>query len=405
MLYQTHLRVHLDAIRHNLAGIREAVGPDVAVLLAVKSNGYGHGAVEVARDVERAGLVDRFGVATVPEGIELRGAGVRSPILKLSHAFPEEIDAALAHDLELAVVDAAGADAVAEAALARGVVAPVHLKIDTGMGRIGTTPDTAPELAVRIEDSPHLHLLGAFTHFPTSDTPAEDAFTDGQIATFTRAVADVQARLGRCLELVHMANSGGVLAHPEAWGTMVRPGIMAYGYYPDATTPRTIDLRPAITWATRISFLKQVPSGGTVGYGRTWAAPRDTWVATIPVGYGDGFDRHLSNVGTVLVGGRRYPIVGSVCMDQSMIDVGPEPVVAVGDEVVLLGRSGELEYTADDMAELLGTISYEVTCAIAPRVARVHIGGGDISRPGAGDRREFEGTDGGEDRSAVPSSL
>lgn len=374
MLYQTHLQVHLDAIRHNLAGIREAVGPDVAVLMAVKANAYGHGAVAVARDVEAAGLVDRFGVATVPEGIELRDAGVRLPILKLSHAFPEEIDAALAHDLELAVVGPESIDEVADAARARGVVAPVHLKIDTGMGRIGATPAEAVDLAARIEDSPHLHLLGAFTHFPASDAPAQDAFTESQIRTFGDTVSAIEARLGRPVELVHLSNSGGVLAHPGARGTMVRPGIMTYGYYPDATTPRTIDLRPAITWATRISFLKKVSAGHTVGYGRTWTAPRDTWIATIPVGYADGYDRHLSNAGTVLVGGEAYPIVGRVCMDQSMVDVGPEPTVAVGDEGVLLGRSGEREYTADDMAERLGTISYEITCAIAPRVTRVHTG-------------------------------
>lgn len=374
MLYQTHLRVHLDAIRHNLTGIREAVGPDVAVLMAVKANAYGHGAVEVARDVEAAGLVDRFGVATVPEGIELREAGILLPILKLSHAFPEELDAALAHDLELAVVGPESIDAVEQAAAARGTSAPVHLKIDTGMGRIGATPAQAPDLARRIEDSAHLHLLGAFTHFPASDTPAQDAFTGEQVRLFGDTIAAIEARIGRAVELVHLSNSGGVLAHPEARGTMVRPGIMTYGYYPDATTPRTIDLRPAITWATRVSFLKQVRAGDTVGYGRTWTAPVDTWIATIPVGYADGYSRHLSNRGTVLIGGRSYPLVGRVCMDQSMVDVGAEPRVAVGDEVVLLGRSGDLEYTADDMANDLGTISYEITCAIAPRVTRVHTG-------------------------------
>ncbi|WP_040160901.1 alanine racemase [Mobilicoccus massiliensis] len=381
MLYQTHLQVDLEAVRHNLEGVRAAVGPDVRVCMAVKGNAYGHGAVAVARDVEAAGLVDRFGVATVPEGIELREAGIRLPILKLSHAFEEEIDAALEHDLELAVVGAEGIDAVEAAAAARGVRAPVHLKIETGMGRIGAAAAVAPELAERIERSPHLHLLGVFTHFPVSDAPARDAFTDAQIDRFEAAVAAIEERIGREVELVHLSNSGAVLAHPRAWRGMVRPGIMSYGYYPDSTTPRTIDLRPAARWVTRISFLKPVEVGETVGYGCTWTADRQTWIATIPVGYADGYDRHLSNTGHVLVGGARYPIVGRVCMDQTMFDAGPQPVVAVGDEVVLLGESGELSYTADDMAAGLGTISYEITCGVAPRVARIYTGAFDAQEP------------------------
>ncbi|GMA39516.1 alanine racemase [Mobilicoccus caccae] len=373
MLYQTHARIHLDAIRHNLTGIREAAG-DAQVLMAVKADAYGHGAPAVARDVEAAGLVDRFGVATVPEGIELREAGVRLPILKLSHAFPEEVDAALEADLELAVVDQDGVEAVERAAESRGITAPVHLKVDTGMGRIGVRPDAAVDLAARIEESPHLHLLGVFTHCPVSDAPAQDVFTGGQIRLFTETVQAIEARVGRSIELVHMANSGAVLGHPDAYFTMVRPGIMTYGYYPDATTPHSIDLRPAVTWSTRISFVKQVRAGETVGYGRTWTADRDTWVGTIPVGYGDGYDRHLSNRGTVLVGGRRLPIVGRVCMDQSMIDLGPEPSARVGDEVLLLGTSGSESYTASDMAADLGTISYEITCSMAGRVTRVYTG-------------------------------
>ncbi|MDO5628118.1 MAG: alanine racemase, partial [Mobilicoccus sp.] len=350
-------------------------GPDVAVLMAVKADAYGHGAVVVSRDVQAAGLVDAFGVATVPEGIELREAGITLPILKMSHVFAEEVAAAIAADLEIAVVDETGIDAAEAAAREAGVVARCHLKLDTGMGRIGARPEAAPDLAARVEASDHLHLRGVFTHFPVSDTPAEDAFTTQQIATFHAAVRSVEDRLGRGVEVVHLANSGGVLAHPDCWASMVRPGIMTYGYYPDATTPHTVDLRPAITWATRISFLKQVRAGETVGYGRTWTAHQDTWIATMPVGYGDGYDRHLSNRGTVLIGGERYPIAGRVCMDQTMIDVGPSPRVAVGDEVILLGTSGDLSYTASDMAADLGTISYEVTCAIAPRVQRVYENG------------------------------
>ncbi|WP_168581559.1 alanine racemase [Gephyromycinifex aptenodytis] len=375
MLYKTHARVDLEAIRHNLRGIRAAVGASRKVLMAVKANAYGHGAVPVCRAVEAAGLADWFGVATVPEAIELRRGGIHAPILKLSHAFDDELDAAIAAEVTLSLVSEPTALA-AEAAAARmgGTPVPVHLKIDTGMGRIGVAPQDAAAVARLIEsECPHLHLQGIFTHFPASDTPEQAEFTANQIARFAASLEQVQAAIGREVELVHAANSGGVLAHEESWFTMVRPGIMAYGYYPDESTPRTIDLQPALTWATQVSFLKRVEAGTSVGYGRTWAPRRPTWIATIPVGYADGFDRHLSNRGQVLIGGRAYPVVGRVCMDQTMIDVGADPQVQVGDEAVLLGVSGSQRYTAQDMAQDLGTISYEITCSLAPRVRRLYI--------------------------------
>lgn len=375
MLYQTHARVDLEAIRHNLRGIRAAVGPDRKVLMAVKANAYGHGAVPVSRAVQGSGLVDWFGVATVPEGLELRRGGIDAPILKLSHAFDEELDAALTAELTLTVVSEHTVR-MAEAAAARvgGGPAPVHLKVETGMGRIGVAPAQAPGVADFIERRcPHLRLQGVFTHFPASDTPEQNDFTTAQIALFDAVVQQIQEAISRPIELVHAANSGGLLAHPSSWHTMVRPGIMTYGYYPDEATPRTIDLRPALTWATRVSFLKRVQAGDSVGYGRTWAPSHPTWIATMPVGYADGYDRHLSNRGTVLIGGRAYPVVGRVCMDQAMVDVGPDPHVQVGDEVILLGRSGAQSYTAHDMALALETISYEITCSLAPRVRRLYI--------------------------------
>lgn len=378
MLYATHARVDLDAIGDNLAGIRAAVGPDRAILMAVKANAYGHGAVPVSKAATRPGLADWLGVATVPEGIELREAGLTVPILKLSHCFPDELDAAVAADLTLALVDVDGADAAQAVASRRECRDPVavHLKVDTGMGRIGVATDGAAALAAHVESfCPRLRLDGIFTHLPASDSPAQDDFTSAQIGRFHDTTAAVEAEIGRPVRYVHAANSGGVLAHPSSWGTMVRPGIMTYGYYPDPATPRTIPLRPAVSWHTRVSFLKRVEPGTTVGYGRTWSPTEPTWVATMPVGYADGFDRHLSNRGTVLVGGAAYPVVGRVCMDQAMFAVGPEPVVAVGDDVVLLGQSGSVSYTAADMAGDLGTISYEVTCSLAPRVTRTYVGG------------------------------
>jgi len=371
MLYQTHVVIHLDHIQANLSAIRSAIGPGRKLLLAVKANAYGHGAVAVARMAQGAG-VDWLGVATVPEGLELRRAGITLPILKFSPAFPEEMAAALEGTLTLAVCDPANAAALEAACAARGVHAEVHLVIDTGMARIGVQPLHAPGLAGFLADHcPHLRIQGVFTHLPVSDA-ADPTYTAAQVLRFRAAVEAVQERLGRPLDLVHCANSGAVLGHPEAWMDLVRPGIMAYGFYPDPGTPRTLPLLPGLSFLTRVSFLKKVTAGTRVGYGLTWSAPEDTWIATIPVGYADGFNRLFSNRGRVLVAGRSYPVVGRVCMDQTMINLGPETEVRVGDEVVLIGRSGAEEISAEEWARVLGTITYEVTCQISGRVERVY---------------------------------
>lgn len=370
LLYATHARIHLGNIRDNLRAIRAAVGAERKVLVAVKANGYGHGAVAVSRMAEATGTADWLGVATVPEGIELREAGLRLPILKLGPTFPAEMEAAVAAGITLAICSREEADAVAEAARAAGRPASVHLKVDTGMGRVGVTQEEAPALALHLSALPGVELGGVFTHLPVSDA-ADPAWTREQISRFRAVAADVQEAAGRKL-LVHGANSGAVLGHESVWLDMVRPGIMVYGFRPDPATPDTIPLRPGMSLLTRISFLKKVSAGTSIGYGRTWVASRDTFIATIPAGYADGFNRLFSNRGRVLIGGRSYPLVGRVCMDQSMVDLGEETDVAVGDEVVLIGRSGEAEIRCEEWAERLRTITYEVTCQISPRVTRVY---------------------------------
>lgn len=370
MLYATTAHTDLGAVRRNLEGVRARVG-DRQVLLAVKADAYGHGAVEVARMVERTRCADWLGVATVPEALELRAAGVGLPILKLSHALSDdEVDAALAADVTLTVVDAASVDAVAAAAARAGRSASVHLKVDTGMRRIGAEPADAVALARRV-DAAGLRLEGLFSHLPVSDTPdaASREFTAAQIARFVGVVAAVEEARGR-VPLRHLAASAGVLMHPDSWFDLVRPGIMAYGSLPDPASEATVTLSPALRWTTRVAFCKPVAAGETVGYGRTWTAPRDTWIATLPVGYADGYSRLLSNRGRVLVGGRSFPLVGRVCMDQVMVDVGTPDAVRVGDEVVLVGRSGDEEITVAELADLMGTITYEVTCLIGARVVR-----------------------------------
>ncbi len=369
MLYQTHVRVHLDNIRFNIEGIRKAVGSDRKILIAVKANAYGHGAVEVSRMAEQIG-VNWLGVATVPEGIELRAAGIHIPILKFSPAFPEEMQAAVENDITLAVCERENIQALQQTAKTLNKIAIVHLKTDTGMGRIGVTPAEAPHMAAFIEQAcPNLHLQGLFTHLPISDA-GDNSFTHKQIKSFKKTIDSVEKAICRKLEITHCSNSGGVLAYPEGWLDMVRPGIMVYGFYPDKLTPHSIELKPGLSFLTRVSFIKQVSKGTSIGYGRTWIAPQDTTIATIPVGYADGFNRLWSNQGRVLIKGVSYPIVGRVCMDQSMVDLGPQTDVQVGDEVVLIGKSGSEEITCDDWAEKLGTITYEVTCQINSRVER-----------------------------------
>lgn len=370
MTYPTTARTLLGNIEHNLRGIRARVG-DRLVLAAVKANAYGHGAAAVSQMIERTGAADWLGVATVEEGLQLRDAGVSLPILKFSPTRDvDDVTRALLAGITLSVVDEASIAQVAAAADALDLSeVAVHLKVDTGMRRVGAEPADAPALAASIADHPRLRLQGVFSHLPISDSPAGDDFTRHQTRLFADTMTAIEAVAGP-VELKHLANSGGVLGHPETWFDMVRPGIMIYGSLPDPLAQRTVDLRPGLEFTTRVSFVKPVAAGETIGYGRTFAAPADTWIATIPAGYGDGYSRLLSNRGRVLIGGVSYPIAGRVCMDQTMIDLGPDPVAAVGDEAVLIGRRGDAEITAENVAELMGTIPYEVTCLITQRVTR-----------------------------------
>ncbi len=370
---QVRAQVSLAAIRNNLDAIRERVGSDRLVLAAVKANAYGHGAVACSLMLQRTRAADWLGVALVEEALQLRAAGVSLPILRFGPTRGEDdLAAALTAGVVLTVADEAGVDAAAQAARTLGSErATVHLKVDTGMRRVGVEPADAPMLAERIDDTGVLDLGGVYSHLPISDVPEGAAFTLDQIARFDAAVAAVERARGP-VPIKHLANSGGVLGYPTSWYDLVRPGVMVYGNYPDPETEHTVDLLPALRLTTEVSFLKPVSAGESVGYGRSWTAPADTWIATIPVGYGDGYSRRLSSRGRVLIDGTPYPIAGRVCMDQTMIDLGPDPTVAVGDEVVLIGRSGGEEITVAEVAELMGTITYEVTCLITGRVERTY---------------------------------
>ncbi|PKQ32054.1 MAG: alanine racemase [Actinobacteria bacterium HGW-Actinobacteria-2] len=374
MIEPTNLAtVRLDRIAANLAAIRSRV-EGRKVLVAVKADAYGHGAVEIAAMIEKTGAADWLGVATVDEALELREAGIKLPILKLSMARnPGEIDAAVAAGITLTVTDVESINAVAAAAASNRVVADVHLKVDTGMRRIGCPPEQAVDLAKLVDAASSLHLGGVFSHLPISDSPAGAEFTAAQIALFAQTVAAVEAARGP-VPLKHLANSGGILAHPDSWFDLVRAGIIVYGAYPDPEVARTVPLKPALEWRSYLSFVKPVAAGETVSYGRTWTAERDTVVGTVPVGYADGYSRLLSNRGRMLIDGRSCPVIGRVCMDQTMVDLGPDATDLVGDEVVLIGVDGGEEITTTEIATLMGTIPYEVTCLLTARVAREFVG-------------------------------
>lgn len=367
----THAEIDLSAIAANVALACRLAGPETRVMAVVKADAYGHGAVPVARVALAAGAT-WLGVAIPEEAVPLRAAGIASRILVLGPVAPEQAELVADHDLEQCVCDPAQAEVLDRAARARGRVLALHLKVDTGMGRVGLRPRELHGVAEKIRALPSVRLAGLMTHF--ADAEAEEpGFAREQLARFADAARDLAAA-GIPVPLRHAANSAALLFLPESRLNLVRPGIMLYGYHPRG--PRggpEPPLRPALRLRTAISQIRDVARGESVSYGRTFVAPRDLRVATLPVGYADGCGRLLSNRGQVLIRGRRVPIVGRVCMDMTMVDVSGLPDVRVGDEAVLIGRQGADEITADEVAELQGTISYEILCRIGPRVPRIYL--------------------------------
>jgi alanine racemase len=360
--------VDLDAIRHNVRALCSLAAP-AAVCAVVKADGYGHGAVPVARAALEAGAT-WLGVAVVEEGVELREAGIDAPVLLLSEPVAEAVELAVAHHLTPVVYSPEGIDAAEAAAERHRRRVAVHLKVDTGMHRVGASPGDAGALAKAVAAARNLRLEGLMTHLAVAEDPSRDAFTASQVARFEE-VRDVLAAAGLEPGLLHAANSAAAIAHPSARYDMVRCGIAVYGLLPGAALAGRVELRPAMRITARVSFVREVEAGEAVSYGLRYRCATRSTVAVVPLGYGDGIPRSLGAVGgEVLVGGRRCPIAGTVTMDQLLIDCGPDAAVAVGDEVVLLGRQGDEEITAEEWGEKLGTINYEVVTRIGPRLHR-----------------------------------
>jgi alanine racemase len=356
--------VSAGAIVHNVRVVASRSAPS-RLWAVVKANGYGHGAVLAARAALKGGA-EGLCVALVQEGVELRKSGLTCPILLLSEQPAEAIGQAVRHGLTLTIYSRAALAALEATGAARH---PVHLKIDTGMRRVGAAPEDAVDLATAIAGSPAACLAGVFTHLAVADDPGHP-FTHRQLACFDAVLAALRAA-GHRLPLVHAANSAGALAHPASRYDLVRAGITIYGLSPGIGVQRYCgDLLPALTLRARVSHVKRVAAGDGVSYGLRHTVPRDTTVATLPIGYADGVPRRLYAAGgRVLVNGRHCPIAGVVTMDQLMIACGDEPV-GVGDEAVLLGRQGDGLVPVSEWAEALGTIDYEITCGISARVER-----------------------------------
>ncbi len=361
--------IDLDALEHNLGFVRRKV-LGRKVLAVVKADGYGHGAVEVARRLEKAG-VDMLGVALAEEGIELRRAGIKTHILLLGGIFDHQAGDVARAGLTPVVFTISQARALSEAAAGLGMELPVHFKIDTGMGRVGIYPEEAAAFIKEVAALPGLVPEGVMTHL--ADVSERDmSFTKGQIDLF-RTVLDVLAREGINMPVVHAAGSAAVLEYEPALFNMVRPGIMLYGCDPAGGSGPALGLRPVLSLKTRVLHLKRVGEGVPVSYGRTYYTKRPSLIATLPIGYADGVKRGLSNKGHVLIGGKRCPIAGTVCMDMIMADLTDVDEVKIGDEAVVIGTQGDETITAEEVAALLGTISYEVLCDISKRVPRVYL--------------------------------
>jgi alanine racemase len=354
--------VELEAIRRNARVLK----PEGSELMAiVKADGYGHGDVEVARAALEAGAT-WIGVALVEEGLRLRRAGLEAPILVLSEIPPGSEAIALAHRLTPTLYSGAALERIADAA--RGPV-PVHVKVDTGMHRVGVwPPEETPAFASRVAAA-GLVVEGLFTHFARSED--DEITTKEQLGRFLET-ADAVRAAGVEPRLLHAANSAATILHPASHLDLVRPGIALYGIEPAPGVGTDLGLRPALTWRSRVSAVKRLPAGEALSYGHRYRLERDSWVATVPVGYADGYPRQLTNVGEVLIGGRRSRVAGTVTMDQLIVDRGDDEV-EVGEEVVLIGTQGDETIAADELGRRFGTIGYEIVSRIGPRVPRRYV--------------------------------
>jgi alanine racemase len=372
----TLIEVDLDALTHNINEFQRHLPTNTNIMMAVKANAYGHGALPIAKAALHAGVF-YLGVAFVDEGVQLRAGGIEAPILVLGYTPDDAILYALKNQLSLTVYSLKSLQLIEQAAQKLGVRANIHIKVDTGMGRIGVQPVAALPLLQAALTCKHIRMEGLFTHFATADEQ-DQTYARWQGERFARLIQQCE-EAGIGIPLIHSVNSGGAIGMPEFSYDMIRLGISLYGSYPSRQVEREkVRLKPVLTFKSKIVHLKQLQAGIGVSYGKTYISGGKEWIATLPVGYADGYSRSLSNRGHVLVGGIRVPIIGRISMDQLMLDVTEAMPVRVGDEVILYGRQGGGQITLEEVAEQIGTIHYEVTCMLNHRVPRVYMKNGQV---------------------------
>ncbi|HEY2951212.1 MAG TPA: alanine racemase [Verrucomicrobiae bacterium] len=373
--FRCWVEVDLNALRENLAWLRHRVGPQVRIITVVKADAYGHGLKQIAALLMQSGT-DVFGVANLAEAHVIRSVGKGWPILMLGACLPDEVETAVRDDVMPTISSLEEAECFALAARRLHKTARVHVKVDTGMGRLGVAPDQAAALVGQVKRLPGIRVVGLYTHYSSAE--ADAAFSRRQRARFQQVITELSADLKE-LEFIHISNSAGLLFERDTVCNTARPGLLVYGVVPAGKRLMAAGLknhlRPALTWKCRVSLVKEIPKRATLSYGRTFAAPRKMLVATITAGYGDGYLRAGSNRARVLIGGRRCPVLGRVTMDQMIADVSHVPQVRTGDEVVLIGRQGGDAISANDLAAWCGTVSWEVLTNITYRVPRVYRGG------------------------------
>ncbi len=367
----TWAEVDLKALEHNYIQVKRLAGKDVQMMAVVKANAYGHGTVEVSQVLEGVG-VNYLGVATTDEAVRLRDHGIKTPILVLGSVLPEEVRIAKDRDITLTLCNH---DILKEIkTLAKNEKEPgrrvkVHIKVDTGMGRIGVWHEDALRFVKEVSGEKSITLEGIYTHFSTAGR--DEFFTAYQMESFERLLTSIEKSWIK-ISLRHAANSIATVDYKRAHLNLARPGLIIYGMYPKYTFPKLIRLKPVLSLKTRVVFLKDIPPGRSISYGRTFISQRHTKIATLPIGYADGYHRGLSNKAEVLVHGQYAPIVGKVTMDQTMVDVGRIRGVKIGDEVVLIGKQGRHEIRIEKLARLAGTIAYDFICGISNRVPRIY---------------------------------
>jgi alanine racemase len=363
----TVAEIDLKALAGNLQGIRKQVGSGVRLMGVVKANAYGHGILEVSRFLERR-HIDYLGVANAEEGVALRESGIKTPVHVFTLLSAEQAVLPVRYNLEPTICSEESAASLNKHAQRAKRTIPVHLKIDTGMNRIGARVNDLARLLNGLGSMRRIEIKGVYTHFATADWQ-DKSYSRQQLAEFHKGL-DILRGAGIEPELVHCAGSAGILDLPESYFSMVRPGIMMYGYYPSQETSASVALRPILSLKSRVSFVKWIEKGESVSYGRRFLASRRTKIATLPIGYADGYFRLLTGRSFVLIARKKFPIVGTICMDQLMVDVGTTDV-RPGDEAVLIGRQGRESISAWDLAATIGTIPYEICTNISSRVPRI----------------------------------